>query len=146
MALTARRGSSFLSNIVRNIPSAEHEPKEGLVQILDIPTNLNELDFEAFVGLQLPIYDGVYFCHAFFKKQAKAELKRFLQTSYPPIIDHAPWRFRPKEKTFTKSLDFSTACPDEMDEDYVMFCNITVEDKYRAKKLFDQGCIKLNAL
>ena len=151
--MAGRQGSSFLANIVRNIAATKdgqqkdghpkdgrvnsNQPKEGLVQILDIPANLLQLDFDAISGLQLPIYDGVYFCHAFFKKSAKADLKLFLQANYPASsIDSAPWRSKPRAKGFEKSKEFSTDCPDEMEEDFVLFCNVKVRCMGKSSSLF----------
>ena len=128
-AMSGRRSGSFLGNIVCNIASKERQPKEGLVQILDIPSNLSQLDLSSIAGLQVPIYDGIFFCHAFFKKRAKAELMLFLQSNYPSSVYSAPWRSKPKAKTFAKSPEFSTECPAAMEEDNVIFCNITVGDR-----------------
>ena len=126
--MTGRRNSSFLASIVRNIARDDAQPREGLIQILDLPTNLTEIDIGALVGVQLPIYDGVYFCHAFFKKSAKTALKAFLETNRPAYQTMLTGQNNRKAKAFQKSSEFSTFCSPEMEEDFVMFCNVKVNE------------------
>ena len=118
--------SSFFASIVRNVANDKLQPKEGLVQILDLPTNLAEIDVDGVVGVQVPIYDGVHFCHAFFKKRAKAALNTFLRVNLPALRGSHTGQDHPKAKAFRKTSEFSTFCSPEMEEDFVMFCKVTV--------------------
>ena len=125
MAGRPRRGSSFLSNIVQNISNKERQPKEGLIQILDIPSNLSQIQLENLTGVHVPVYDGKHFCHAFFKKRAKTALKNFLERCFLPSSQPSTGD---KAKAFSKSPEFSTVTPLDVEEDFVLFCNITVSE------------------
>ena len=124
MAATGNRHRSFFSSIVRNITHSELQPREGLIQILDLPTNLAQLDFDSLVGLQVPIYDGIHFCHAIFKKSAKSDLKAYLDTNMPAYLGSHTGQEHPKAKAFSKLPEFSTFCMPEMEEDFVLFCKV----------------------
>ena len=128
----------FLRMLRYYVQMDETRPNGGIVQVLDIPQNLDALgDLDAHVGgIQLPLYDGVHFCHAIFAPKALKAMKEYLDINLPPVRE-CDWSLKKFDTVpaFTKSRDFTTGTHADMEEDYVIFCQIKV-GVFRALDVF----------